>query len=69
MIKKDLVYCGSFESKYKGKNYVISRFIDEQSLSIVSGTDIEDIQDCEKGDTVTCTLDIKGKKVVVSELS
>ncbi len=71
MIKKDLVFCGTFVSKVKGKDneYVISSFVDSDSLQVVYGTDLKDISSLQKGDIVTCELSPKRNKVVVTSVS
>lgn len=35
-----LIYLECFESEFKGKKYVIYRFLDPNSLNILSGTDL-----------------------------
>lgn len=36
-----LMFLDCFDSEFKDKNYKIFRFVDLQSLSIISGTDLE----------------------------
>jgi len=71
MIKKDLVFCGTFVSKVKGKDteYVISSFVDSNSLQVIYGTDLKDISSLQVGDIVTCELAPKRNKVVVTSVS
>lgn len=35
-----LIFLDSFESKYKDKTYLISRFLDPKSMTLLYGTDL-----------------------------
>lgn len=53
----------SFESEFKGKTYVIYRFLDLENMNIYTATNLETVP--EIGETYDVEVGLKGKKLVV----
>ena len=61
-----LIYFGEFESEYKGQKFYIKRFVDQQSLNIIYGTNLN--VELEEGKLYNCRVEIKRNKLVVTEV-
>lgn len=62
-MKINLLFLDSFESEFKGKNYKVFRFLDKQSLTILSGTDLKG--DFTQFKPYECTIEWKNNKLKV----
>lgn len=67
MLKKRLIFLESFESDFKGKKYVISRFVDVDTFTIFSGSNLNK-DDLKVGSYYVCNLELKGSKLIVSSI-
>lgn len=70
MIEKNLVYMGCFESDFKGNKYTIYQFIDVNSMTLLTGSNLNDNIDLSAyvGKEITCYLAIKGNKIKVDSI-
>lgn len=59
----NLFYLDSFDTEFKGKTYKIFRFLDVQSLQIISGTDLKG--EFEQYKMYKCRVEWKNKKLKV----
>ena len=59
----NLFFLDSFESEFKGKKYEIYRFLDIQSLQIISGTDLKGV--FKQYELYKCRVEWKNKKLKV----
>lgn len=62
-MKINLVFLDSFDTEFKGNNYKIFRFLDPQSLNILSGTNLKDTYEQYK--TYNCIVEFKNNKLKV----
>lgn len=58
-----LIFLDSFESDYKDKKYKIFRFLDPNSLQVISGTDLKEVFVPYK--VYTCLVEFKNNKLKV----
>ncbi len=66
MIKRKMILVDVFESDFKGNHYKISRFVDIETLSLYSATNLN--LNLEVGKIYACTLDYKKGKIVVTSV-
>ena len=59
----NLIFLDSFESELKGKSYKIFRFLDPNSLTIITGTDLKEVYVPYK--TYKCLIEFKNNKLKV----
>lgn len=62
-MKINLVFLDSFDSEFKGNNYKIFRFLDPQSLTIISGTNLKGTYEQYK--TYNCIIEFNHNKLKV----
>lgn len=67
MLIKDLLFVESFDSEFKGNKYVISKFLDTQNLCFLNGTNLNK-KNLERGKCYKCTIEPKGKKLVITDV-
>lgn len=65
-MKLKLVYLDCFESEFKGKKYFIYRFLDPNSLNIITGTDLN--LTFEPYNTYNCVIEFKSNKLKVTSI-
>ena len=58
-----LVYLDNFETEFKGKKYKVYRFLDVQSLTIITGTDLKEVYVPYK--TYKCLVEFKNNKLKI----
>lgn len=62
-----LLYLDCFESEFKGKTYKVYRFIDPNTLTIITGTDLNVVYVPYK--SYKCLVEFKNNKLKVIEAS
>lgn len=60
-----LVYLGKFETEFKGNKYVIYQFLHPNSMTILSGTNLEFPKDLILDNDYTCEIAYKNNKIKV----
>lgn len=70
MLEVNLCYMGSFDSQFKGNKYIIYQFVDLNSMTIITGTNLNDCIDLTDyvGKEVTCFVKIKGNALKVDSI-
>lgn len=68
MFTKPLLFVETFESEFKGNKYSISMFVDTQSLTLLSATDIKTDFELKEGTCYNCVIEPKGSKFKVIQV-
>ena len=63
LIEREMILADHFESEFRGNKYNIYRFVEPETLSIYTATNIEG--EFEIGETYTCQVGFKRNKLVV----
>ncbi len=69
MLKKKLVFIEQFDSEFKGNKYKLYTFLEPNLLMLIYGTDLKVDDKLVPGTIYDCSLDVKGKKIKVSEVN
>lgn len=67
MFEAELIYAESWTNEFKGKEYVISTFVEPKRLILLRGTNLK-IDGLEKGDQVKAIISYKQNKLYVEEI-
>lgn len=67
MIEKNLIFVDCFDSEFKNNTYKIYQFIDLDSMTVITGTNLNNNINLDnyKGKSIPCELGIKGNKIKV----
>ena len=64
-MKIKLLFLDEFKSNFKDKDYVISSFIDPNSLVVISGSNLSHEKPFVKGELYECEITLKANKLKV----
>lgn len=67
-MKIKLVFYGIFNSNFNGKDYIISQFIDMNSLKVINGTNLEKVESLKQGQEVIVKVEIRRNDLRVIEI-
>lgn len=65
-MKLKLVYLDCFETEFKNKKYCVYRFLDPNSLNIITGTDLN--LKFEPYTSYNCVIEFKSNKLKVTSI-
>lgn len=67
MLERTLLFVETFDSEFKGRKYVISKFLDTDNLTFINGTNLS-VKGLERGKAYKCVIEPKGNKLVVTDV-